>query len=202
MRTDGILPVGDACGQGQRRAKADGKDIEYTMTPTTGTHDSGKFHSREALARIVAVARAEGQTVVFTNGCFDLLHPGHVVYLQQARELGDALVVALNSDSSVQQLKGPTRPILNENERIMIMSALESVTWVTLFEEKRVDQVLGEVKPTIWVKGEDYLHTLDPGERAVAESVGTEIKFLPLVEGISTSGIVERIEEARQRGSE
>ena len=178
------------------------EDLRHAAADVMGLSKGGKFHSRQELGAIIAATRARGQKTVFTNGCFDLIHPGHVSYLQQARDLGDALVVALNSDISVRALKGPTRPILNQDERVMIMAALESVTWVTLFDEMRVGNVLAELKPDIWVKGADYIHTLDPGERAVADENGVEIAFLPLVEGISTTGIVERIEEARRRGTE
>ncbi len=176
------------------------EDVQHAAAEVSGMQHGGKLRSRSELAAIVAAMKAQGKVVVFTNGCFDLIHTGHVSYLQAARARGDALVVALNSDASVRSLKGPTRPILSEDERVMILSALESVTWVMVFEEQRVTDLLAALKPTVWVKGGDYdLDTLDQRERAAAEANGVRIEFLPLVEGISTTGIVERIEEARRR---
>ncbi|NSW57394.1 MAG: adenylyltransferase/cytidyltransferase family protein [Armatimonadetes bacterium] len=163
--------------------------------------DVSKLRSRDEVRRIIEEAKARGERVVFTNGCFDLLHPGHVVYLAQARELGDMLVLALNSDASVRSLKGPTRPIMNEQERALTMSGLASVSWIVLFDEKRVVGLLDELRPTVWAKGGDYtLDTLDQDERRMAESHGIEIALIPPVEGISTTGILERIEQAKQRG--
>lgn len=159
-----------------------------------------KLRSREEVRQIIEQARARGERVVFTNGCFDLLHPGHVVYLAQARALGDMLVLALNSDASVRGLKGPTRPIMNEQERALTMSGLASVSWIVLFDEQRVVGLLDQLRPNVWAKGGDYtLETLDQDERRMADSHGIEIALIPPVEGISTTGILERIEQARQR---
>lgn len=175
------------------------RDVRHAAAELAGAQKSGKLCSREELADLVSAARAAGKRVVFTNGCFDLIHPGHVTYLAQARALGDALIVALNSDASVQSLKGPTRPILRQDERVMILSALESVTWVTIFDEMRITGLLEMLKPDVWAKGGDYtLETLDQGERRMAESLGCEIALIPPVEGISTTDIVRRIEEARR----
>jgi D-beta-D-heptose 7-phosphate kinase/D-beta-D-heptose 1-phosphate adenosyltransferase len=160
----------------------------------------GKLHSRDELAAIVRAAQAGGKRIAFTNGCFDLLHPGHVTYLQQAADVADGLIVALNSDVSVRTLKGPTRPILKQDERVMILSALESVRWITLFDETRITDLLDTIRPDFWVKGGDYtLDSLDAGERAMADKHGCEIVLIPPVEGISTTGIMERIEEAKRR---
>lgn len=176
------------------------EDLQQAMTELVTMRKGGKLRSRGELAEIVRTAQAQGKKIVFTNGCFDLIHPGHVTYLQQAAELGDALIVALNSDSSVQALKGPTRPILKQDERVMILSALESVAWVTVFDETRVTNLLNELRPDVWVKGGDYtIESLDAGEREAAQAQGIEIALIPPIEGISTSGIVERIEEARRR---
>ncbi len=162
-----------------------------------------KLRTREELKQIVEHAREEGKKVVFTNGCFDLLHPGHVVYLAQARALGDILVLGLNSDVSVQLLKGPTRPILTEDERAITMSGLESVTWIVLFDELRITGLLDELRPDVWAKGGDYtLDTLDQTERRMADKHGTQIALIPPVEGISTTGIIERIEQASARSGE
>ncbi|MCE5218036.1 PfkB family carbohydrate kinase [bacterium] len=173
-------------------------DVQHAEVEISSVQKGGKLRSREELARIVQAAKAQGKKIAFTNGCFDLIHPGHVTYLRQAAELGDALIVALNSDSSVQSLKGPTRPILKQDERAMILSALESVTWITIFDEQRVTGLLEELKPDVWVKGGDYtLDSLDQGERRMADSLGCQIALIPPIEGVSTTDIVHRIAEAR-----
>ncbi len=175
-------------------------DLCHAMAEYTTLRKGEKLCSRDELATLVHAARAQGKKVVFTNGCFDLIHPGHVTYLQQAARLGDALIVALNSDASVQSLKGPSRPILKQDERVMIMAALECVTWVTVFDEKRVTGLLDELTPDVWVKGGDYtIDSLDAGERAAAQRQGTQIALIPPVAGISTTDIVRRIEEAGKR---
>jgi D-beta-D-heptose 7-phosphate kinase / D-beta-D-heptose 1-phosphate adenosyltransferase len=178
------------------------EDIRHAIAEVTSLNTGGKLRSRQELAQIVRRAKSLGKKVVFTNGCFDILHPGHVTYLRQAAELGDALIVALNSDASVQALKGPSRPILKQDERVMILSALEAVTWVTVFDEQRVDGLLGDLQPDIWVKGGDYtLETLNRAERDVCLGYGGHIELIPPVEGVSTTGIVERIENARRQES-
>ena len=136
---------------------------------------------------------ADGKRLVLTNGCFDLLHTGHVRYLQQARGLGEALLVAVNSDRSVRELKGPERPLNGELDRAEVLAALRCVDHVTIFEGMRVTEVIQVLRPAIYAKGGDYtLETLDPGERAALEEVGAEIRLLPLVPGRSTTGILER----------
>ena len=153
-----------------------------------------KLKTVEELARIREQMQAEGRRLVLTNGCFDLLHVGHVRYLQNARDLGDALVVALNSDSSVRSLKGPSRPITPEQDRAEVLAALASVDFLTIFPDQRVTGVINAVHPHIYVKGGDYtMDTLDSGERAALEAAGTEIRILPLVPGKSTTGIVNRL---------
>jgi len=130
---------------------------------------------------------------VLTNGCFDLLHTGHVRYLKQARELGDALLVAVNSDQSVRELKGPERPLNGEEDRSEVLAALRCVDHVTIFEGKRVTDVILKLRPAIYAKGGDYtIETLDPGERAALEEVGAEILLLSLVPGRSTTSLLER----------
>jgi len=137
-----------------------------------------------------------GCTLVLTNGCFDLIHVGHVELLQTARDQkgnGITLVVAVNSDSSVRQLKGPTRPLVPEQQRLAVIAALESVDRCLLFNEKRCDQLIRVIRPHIWVKGGDYtLQTLDPGERAAAEAVKAQIRIIPCKHGISTTEIIAR----------
>ncbi|HLG18049.1 MAG TPA: D-glycero-beta-D-manno-heptose 1-phosphate adenylyltransferase [Blastocatellia bacterium] len=136
--------------------------------------------------------RLEGKRVVFTNGCFDLLHAGHVRYLCQARALGDALVVALNSDRSVRSLKGAGRPILNERERAEVIAALEAVDYVVIFEEETPRELIAVLLPDVLVKGGDW-----PVEQIVGrdevEAAGGSVVSLPFVAGSSTTEIIERI---------
>ena len=136
---------------------------------------------------------AKGKRLVLTNGCFDLLHTGHVRYLEQARKLGDALVVAISSDQSVRELKGPERPLNGEPDRAEVLAALRCVDHVSVFEGKRVTEVIRQLRPAVYAKGGDYsLETLDPQERAVLEEVGAEIKLLSLVPGKSTTSMLKR----------
>ena len=136
--------------------------------------------------------QSEGLKVVFTNGCFDLLHLGHVDYLEKAGHLGDKLAVALNTDDSIQRLKGKSRPVLDEVSRQRIMAALEFVDLVILFDEDTPLKVIEAIRPDILVKGSDYLAENIVGTNLV-KSYGGEVKTLPLVEGKSTSEIINRI---------
>jgi rfaE bifunctional protein nucleotidyltransferase chain/domain len=152
-----------------------------------------KLKTPTELAAISERMGADKRKLVFTNGCFDLLHAGHVRYLQQARALGNALVVALNGDASVRALKGPTRPINEEQDRAEVLGALACVDYVTIFQSERVTDLVGQIRPQVYAKGGDYtVDSLDPGERAALESVGTEIKILPLVPGKSTTNIIKK----------
>lgn len=144
-----------------------------------------------------AQLRQRGQRVVFTNGCFDLLHPGHVRYLQQARALGDALIVALNSDRSVRALKGPARPILNEAERAEVMAALACVNFVTIFDESTPQQIIAALLPDVLVKGGDWSLETIVG-RAEVEAAGGQVLSLPFVDGVSTSEVIARILQGHQ----
>ena len=138
--------------------------------------------------------RAQGRRLVFTNGCFDLLHVGHVRYLQAARRCGDALAVAVNGDESVRALKGPTRPINCEADRAEVLAGLECVDFVVFFHTPRVDSVIREVRPAVYVKGGDYtLDTLDPAERAALEAVGARVNIVGLVPGKSTTAVVQKM---------
>jgi rfaE bifunctional protein nucleotidyltransferase chain/domain len=131
---------------------------------------------------------------VVTNGCFDLLHVGHVTYLAGARALGDALLVGLNSDASVRELKGPARPLNPEADRALVLAALTMVDAVSLFPERSAAHFLERAQPDIYVKGGDYtLDTINPGERRIVESAGGSIVFLPLVPGRSTSALLAKI---------
>jgi D-beta-D-heptose 7-phosphate kinase/D-beta-D-heptose 1-phosphate adenosyltransferase len=137
--------------------------------------------------------RQLGKRIVFTNGCFDLLHPGHVRYLAQARALGDALIVAINSDRSVRELKGKGRPILNEQERAEVLSGLESVDFVVVFDEGTPQQLIAAILPDILVKGGDWTVDKIVGREEV-EAAGGQVYSLPYVEQQSTSEIIARIQ--------
>lgn len=136
--------------------------------------------------------RSEGKRLVFTNGCFDLLHPGHVRYLREARSLGDALVVALNSDRSVRVLKGEGRPILNERERAEVVAALQAVDYVIVFDEETPRELIAELLPDVLVKGGDWPLGEIAGRQEV-EAAGGKVLSLPYVEGSSSTDIIERI---------
>jgi D-beta-D-heptose 7-phosphate kinase/D-beta-D-heptose 1-phosphate adenosyltransferase len=156
-----------------------------------------KILDREALITERNRLRREGLRLVFTNGCFDLLHPGHVRYLRQARALGDALVVALNSDPSVRALKGPTRPILNQQERAEIIAALEFVDYVVIFDDETPRSLIAELTPDVLVKGGDWGLDQIVGRDEV-EAAGGRVLSLPYVEGLSTTDIIGRIVETAQ----
>jgi rfaE bifunctional protein nucleotidyltransferase chain/domain len=148
----------------------------------------------DQLAVLGAKYAAQGKRLVLTNGCFDLLHIGHVRYLEQARQLGDALMVALNSDLSVKELKGSSRPLNHERDRAEVLAALRCVDHVSIFEGKRVTEVIRLLRPAIYAKGGDYtLETLDEEERVALQEVGAEIKLLALVPGKSTTSLLERV---------
>lgn len=153
---------------------------------------SAKLRSLVTLLEERDRLRREGKIVVFTNGCFDLLHAGHVRYLSQARSLGDVLVVAINSDRSVRALKGEGRPILSEAERVEVLSGLESVDYVTVFDEETPEQVIAALLPDALVKGGDWPVDKIVGREAV-EAAGGHVVSLPYVEGSSTSEVIDRI---------
>ena len=133
-----------------------------------------------------------GKTIVFTNGCFDILHVGHVRYLAAAKRLGDILVVGLNSDASVRELKGIGRPLNSQDDRAEVMAALEAVDHVIIFGEKRVSRLLRQVRPRVYAKGGDYtVNSLDPDEIVALKEIGAKIEILALVPGRSTSKLVE-----------
>lgn len=136
--------------------------------------------------------RQQGRRVVFTNGCFDLLHPGHVRFLQQARSLGDVLIVAVNSDPSARQLKGPGRPILTEQERCEVLAALQAVDYVTVFDEPTPRELITVLLPDVLVKGGDWPPDQIVGRDEV-EAAGGRVYSLPYVEGYSTTNLIKRI---------
>jgi rfaE bifunctional protein nucleotidyltransferase chain/domain len=138
--------------------------------------------------------RARGKQLVVTNGCFDILHPGHVTYLEAARNLGDALLVGLNGDEATRQLKGPNRPVNFQDDRAMVLAALESVSGVCIFFEKTATRFLEAAQPDVYVKGGDYTpDTLNQDERRAVEAAGGKIKIIPFVPGKSTTAILEKI---------
>ena len=153
-----------------------------------------KILSLSDMRRRADEIRQAGQKLVLTNGCFDLLHLGHVRYLQEARRLGDFLVVAVNGDHSVRVLKGEGRPLNGEQDRAEVLAALECVDYITIFPEPRVTAVIDALRPAIYVKGGDYTpETLDPNEVSALKKVGAEIRTLALVPGKSTSAIIARM---------
>ena len=151
-----------------------------------------KILNHEDLLRERASLRAAGKIVVFTNGVFDLLHVGHVRYLAQARDLGDVLIVAINSDRCVRELKGADRPIIDQDERAEILAALRSVSYVTIFDEISPRALIGELLPDVLVKGGDYALDEIHGREEV-EAAGGRVVSLPFVEGESTSAIIDRM---------
>lgn len=144
--------------------------------------------------RLRATLEQQGKKLVFTNGCFDLLHAGHVRYLQQARALGDALVVGLNSDASVRVLKGPDRPLNSQNDRAEVLAALRTVDAVVVFEEARVTALIEAIRPQVYAKGGDYtVDSLNREERTALEHAGSDICILPLVPGRSTTSTINKM---------
>ena len=159
---------------------------------------SPKIVELEELSDRCEQLRSAGKKIVATNGCFDLLHVGHVRYLQAARGLGDLLVVGLNGDRSVYELKGAGRPIATQNDRAEILAALECVDLVAIFPEIRATKFLAMVRPAVYVKGGDYsAGTLDEEERAILTEIGAAIRLIPFETGYSTSGLINQICKSR-----
>jgi glycerol-3-phosphate cytidylyltransferase len=155
---------------------------------------NSKILTLDQLAAESGRLRSESQRVVATNGCFDILHVGHVRYLTAARKLGEVLVVGLNGDDSVRQLKGEGRPVNREQDRAEVLAALESVDYVTIFPENRATNFLRAAAPAVYAKGGDYTaDTLVPEERAVLDEFGTRIEIIPFEKGYSTSELLTRI---------
>ena len=151
----------------------------------------GRFYTREELVAARAEWRRAGKIVVFTNGCYDILHPGHVRLLERARSLGDLLILALNTDSSVRRLKGPGRPLIPEQQRAELVAALQAVDAVTFFDEDTPRELIAAVLPDILVKGADWAHWI--AGREEVEAAGGKVLALSLEPGYSTTGIVEEI---------
>ncbi len=151
-----------------------------------------KIKARKELLGIINDLKAEGKRVVFTNGCFDLLHIGHIRYLEEAKALGDVLVVGVNSDASVRKLKGPKRPVLPEAERAEILSGLGCVDYITLFDEMDPLKLITSLQPNVLVKGGDWTKEQIVGKEVVERS-GGEVVIIPFVKGASTSTLIETI---------
>ncbi len=151
----------------------------------------------EALVVAMDASRANGETVVFTNGCFDILHAGHVTYLEQASRLGDRLVVAVNVDETVRQLKGDDRPVNNLERRMTVLAALGCVDWVVPFPEETPERLICRLKPNFLVKGGDNNPDDIPGARCVREA-GGEVKVMSFVDNCSTTGTIESIRSKAQ----
>jgi rfaE bifunctional protein nucleotidyltransferase chain/domain len=161
------------------------------------TLDNPKLHSLAAMVAWREAQRAAGKRVVLTNGVFDLLHTGHLYYLRQARELGDALIIALNADASVRVLKGPSRPVQTEEQRAYALGALACVDTVVIFCEPRLTAEIRALRPDVYCKAGDYtLEKLNPEERAALQEVGADIRFLPFMPGFSTTELIARIKRA------
>jgi D-beta-D-heptose 7-phosphate kinase/D-beta-D-heptose 1-phosphate adenosyltransferase len=150
-----------------------------------------KIYDRQELTEVRAAWRREGKTVVFTNGCYDILHPGHIRLLEQARSLGDVLILALNTDASVRRMKGPSRPLICEQERAALAAALAAVDAVTFFDEDTPRELIAAVLPDVLIKGADWSHFI--AGREEVEAAGGRVLALPLEPGHSTTGIIEEI---------
>lgn len=151
----------------------------------------GVFYTRKELVDQRATWRATGKTVVFTNGCYDILHPGHIRLLERARSLGDLLILALNTDDSVARLKGPTRPLMSEEDRAAMALALESVDAVTFFDEDTPRELISVVLPDILIKGADWAHFI--AGREEVEAAGGKVMALSLEPGFSTTNIEKEL---------
>lgn len=159
-----------------------------------GRQWAAKVIGLETLKKMVNRAKAENKKVVWTNGCYDLVHAGHILYLEKAKSLGDVLVVGLNSDRSVRLSKGPNRPIVTESQRAKLMSALSCVDYVIVFDDPSPLKIIEQIKPHVYAKGGDYdINSINQNERKSVEGYGGEIALLPGVKGMSTTNLIEKI---------
>lgn len=154
----------------------------------------GQVVNLEELLNIVSELKKQNKIILTTNGCFDIIHAGHVRYLKQAKELGDILIMCLNSDTSVKRLKGPSRPLNHEDDRAEVISSLQAVDYVVIFEEDTPIDILAKIKPNIHVKGGDYTEDTLPETKVIKEG-GGKIQFIPFVEGRSTTNIINKINQ-------
>ena len=159
--------------------------------------DNPKLHSLQESVDIRESLRTQGRVFVLTNGCFDLLHPGHLSYLRKAKELGDVLWIALNGEKSVQELKGPSRPVMSDQERAYMLAGLEFIDGIVVFNTPRLDQEILALSPDVYVKAGDYtIESLNPQERSALEQVGAKIEFIPFLQGYSTTALITKIANA------
>jgi D-beta-D-heptose 7-phosphate kinase/D-beta-D-heptose 1-phosphate adenosyltransferase len=156
-----------------------------------------KIVTAQQAADLAATLRTQGRKVVFTNGCFDILHVGHTTYLEKARQLGDALIVAVNTDASVRRLKGPARPVNTQTDRVGVISAMEHVGAVVLFDEDTPYEIIKAVKPDVLCKGKDYSRKEDVVGWDIVEALGGRVALIELVEGRSTSNVIEKAAQTR-----
>ncbi len=154
-----------------------------------------KLKILDELMKIVEGLKKEGKKIVFTNGCFDILHLGHIRYLREAKKLGDTLIVGLNSDNSVRSLKGPNRPLVKEKDRAEILSALEVVDYIVIFDESTPKNLIDKIIPTVLVKGGDWREEEVVG-RDTVEAHGGKVIIIPEVKGYSTSALINKIQKA------
>ncbi len=176
------------------RAVITPQELERHVRRRTAALQAEKIVSLDRLRQIVAEAKRAGRKVVWTNGCFDLLHVGHILYLEKARQLGDLLIVGLNSDASVRATKGPARPIVDESQRARLLASLTCTDYVVIFDDPSPKQIIAELQPDVYVKGGDYtIDTINQEERRIVESYGGQIALLPGVEGMSTTELIRRI---------
>ena len=165
-----------------------------------GRKGPAKLKSLAQLQPLVKKLQAEGKKVVWTNGCFDILHAGHIAYLIHARQEGDVLVMGLNSDESVRAIKGPERPVINEHDRAIVLSALTCVDYLLLFDDPSPARLIEALHPDVYVKGGDYtIDTINQEERKLVESYKGRIAILPGVEGQSTTSIINKIQQEAQQ---
>ena len=171
-------------------------EVEQALSGRTGP---AKLKSVSELRIIVAQAKQAGKQVVWTNGCFDLLHVGHITYLMRAQAEGDLLVVGLNSDHSVQENKGPSRPVINETDRATVLSAMSCVDYLVIFDDKTPERLLAELQPDVYAKGGDYtIDTIVQSERKLVEGYGGRIAIIPGVEGHSTTNIIGKLTREKE----
>jgi D-beta-D-heptose 7-phosphate kinase/D-beta-D-heptose 1-phosphate adenosyltransferase len=157
-------------------------------------HQEEKVRTLKGLSLLIPTLKAQGKKVVFTNGCFDLLHVGHIKFLEASRALGDALVVALDSDESVRQVKGEGRPVLNQEQRLRMLAALEAVDYVTVFNTGELADILQTLKPDILTKGSNYPEARVDG-REIVQSYGGAVTLVPIREDVSISGLINQIRQ-------
>jgi D-beta-D-heptose 7-phosphate kinase/D-beta-D-heptose 1-phosphate adenosyltransferase len=169
------------------------------LAPSVGTTASEKILDLERLRTRIANWRESGETIVFTNGCFDILHVGHITLLEECRRFGSKLVLGLNADASISRLKGPARPIVGQGERARVMAALAAVDAVVLFAEDTPLELIAAIRPDVLVKGGDYsVETVVGHEEVIA--AGGRVEIIPTVEGFSTTNIVMKLQDSARQG--